>query len=194
MTAQPLISDIEAINIVGRAIFAKGWIGEARQRDGKMILVGLSSEDLKLIADRGPRPGRRGGTTIEPCSQGVAEQLDQALGRRVRTEAQRGTAAQWLVDHRIDAQPGKDCNRDAIIGYDPDAIIKALKADPPKAADTVTTRGAPAKYIGIGAQMLGDVAAGTRTEAQIKKASGKNLQKWYDADPATCRRAFKHVF
>jgi hypothetical protein len=194
MTAHPLISEIEAINIVGRAIFAKGWIGEARERDGKMTLVGLSSEDLKLIADRGPRPGRRGGTTIEPCSQDIAEQLDQALGRRIRTEAQRGTAAEWLVDHRIDAQPGRGSNRDTIIGYDPDAIIKALKADPPKAADTVATRGAPAKYIAIGAQMLGDVAKGTRTEAQIKNASGKNYRKWYGADPATCRRAYKHVF
>jgi hypothetical protein len=193
MTAHPLISEIEAINIVGRAIFAKGWIGEARQRDGKMILVGLSSEDLKLIADRGPRPGRRGGTMIEPCSQDIAEQLDQALGRRVRAEAQRGTAAEWLVD-RINAQPGRACNRDAIIGYDPDAIITALKADPPKAPDTAAKQGAPVKFIAIGALMLGDVADGKRTEAEIKNASGKNLRKWYSADPATCRKAYEHVF
>jgi hypothetical protein len=194
MTAHPLISDIEAINIVGRAIFAKGWIGEARERDGKMTLVGLSSEDLKLIADRGPRPGKRGGMSVEPCSQDIAKQLDQALGRRMRAEAQRGAAAEWLVDHRIDAQRGRACNRDAIIGYDPDAIIKALKADPPKAPDTAAKQGAPAKFIAIGALMLGDVASRKRTEAEIKKAPGKNLQKWYGVDPATCRKAIKHVF
>jgi hypothetical protein len=195
MTAQPLISDIEAINIVGRAIFAKGWIGEARERDDRMALVGLSSEDLKLIADRGPQPGRRGrGTTIEPCPPTIEAQLDQALGRRIRAEAQRGTAAQWLLDHSIDAQPGRTSNRDTIIGYDPNAIIRVLKADPPKAPDTAAKQGAPAKYIAIGALMLGDVARGTRTEAEIKKASGKNLQRWYGADPATCRKAHKHVF
>jgi hypothetical protein len=186
MTAHPLISEIEAINIVGGAIFAKGWIGEARESDGKMILVGLSSEDGDLIARQGPRPGKRGGTTIEPCRQTIEKQLDQALGRRVRAEAQRGTAAEWLTDHRIDYQQGR--------GYDRDAIIAALKADPPKAPDAAARRGRSPIYGVIGGLMLQDVATGTRTEAEIKEASDKNLQKWYHADPATCRKACKHVF
>src|ERR1700687_3745920 len=141
MTAHPLISEIEAINIVGRAIFAKGWIGEVAGRDGKSVRDGLWSEDLDLIARRGPRPGKRGGMSIEPCPQAIETLLDQALGRRERANAQRGTAAEWLVDHRIGAQRGRACNRDAIIGYDPDAIIKALKADPPKAPDTAAKQG-----------------------------------------------------
>jgi hypothetical protein len=194
MTAHPLISDIEAINIVGRAIFAKGWIGELRERDGKIVRAGLSSEDLDLIERRGPQPGKRGGVWIEPCPKAIETQLDQALGRRERANAQRGTAAEWLIDHRIDAQRGRDRNRDAIIGYDRDAIIAALKADPPKAADAAARPGAPAKFTIIGALMLGDVAEGTRTEAQIKNASGKNLRKWYGADPVTCRKAYEHVF
>jgi hypothetical protein len=182
MTAQPLISDIEAINIVGRAIFAKGWIGEARERDDRMALVGLSSEDLKLIADRGPQPGRRGrGTTIEPCPPTIEAQLDQALGRRIRAEAQRGTAAQWLVDRQIAGQQGR--------GYDRLAIIAALKADPPEPTQAVAKQGRrPIKHV-IATLMQEDAASGKRTEAQIKTASGKNLQKWYDADPATCRKA-----
>jgi hypothetical protein len=186
MTALPLISEIEAINIVGRAIFGKGWIGEARQHDSKMTLVGLSSEDIDLIEQRGPRPGKRGGTTIEPCPQTIERELDLALGRRVRAEAQRGTAAQWLLDHRIIDPQGR--------GHDRDAIIATLKADPPKPADTAAKQGAPEKFTIIGGLMLGDVAAGTRTEAQIKNASGKNLRKWYSADPATCRKAIAHVF
>ena len=55
MTAHPLISEIEAINIVGRAIFAKGWIGEARERGGKIFHTSLA-KDSDLIARRGPQP------------------------------------------------------------------------------------------------------------------------------------------
>ncbi|SHH16666.1 hypothetical protein [Bradyrhizobium erythrophlei] len=187
MTARPLISEIEAINIVGRAIFAKGWIGEARAKaPGKMMLVGLSSEDLDLIARRGPRPGKRGGTTIEPCRQTIEIQLDQALGRRVRAEAQRGAAAEWLMDHRIDYQQGR--------GYDPNTIIAALKVDPPKAADATARRGRPSIIGAISTSMQQEVANGTRTEAEIKKASDKNLRKWYGADPATCRKARELAF
>jgi hypothetical protein len=194
MTAHPLISEFEAINIVGRAIFAKGWIGEVRERGGKIVRDGLSSEDLDLIASRGPRPGKHGGMSIEPCPQAIETQLDRALGRRERANAQRGTAAEWLVDHRIGAQRGRVCNRDAVIGYDPDAIIKALKADPPKAPDTAARRGRPPIIDVIGALMLQDVASGKRTEAEIKKANDKNLRKWYGADPATCRKAREHAF
>jgi hypothetical protein len=194
MTAHPLISDIEAINVIGRAIFAKGWIGETRVHAGKIVRVGLSSEDLDLIARRGPRPGKRGGMLIEPCPQSFETQLDQALGRRERANAQRGAAAEWLVDHRIDAQPGRARNRDAIMGYDSDAIIKALKADPPRPADTKARRGRPPIKNVIAALMQDEVAAGTRTEAEIKTANDKNLQKWYGADPATCKKARELAF
>jgi hypothetical protein len=195
MTAQPLISDIEAINIVGRAIFAKGWIGELRVRDGnKVAWAGLSSEELDLIERRGPRPGKSGGMLIEPCPQAFETQLDLALGRRERGNAQRGTAAEWLIDHRIGAQRGRDRNRDVIFGYDCDTIIAALKADPPRAPDTAAKRGAPRRFEAIGALMLHEVATGKRTEAEITKAPAKNLQKWYGADPATCRKAREHAF
>jgi hypothetical protein len=195
MTAHPLISGIEAINIVGRAIFAKGWIGEVRVRDGNTVVcAGLSSEDLDLIERRGPRPGKRGGIWIEPCPHAIETQLDQALGRRERANAQRGTAAEWLIDHRIGAQRGRDLNRDVIFGYDCDIIIAALKADPPRAADAAARRGRPPISGVIAAQMLQEVASGKRTEAEIKKANDKNLQKWYGADPATCRKAREHAF
>jgi hypothetical protein len=187
MTPRALISGIEAINIAGRAIFGKGWIGEVRERDGRPALVGLSCEDLDLIARRGPQPGKRGrGITIECCPQTIEAQLDQALGRQVRASAQRGTAAQWLIDHRCDDHRGR--------GYDPEAIIAALKADPPRHADTTATIGRPRMFEAIGALMLAQVNSGERTRAEIVKASGKNLQKWYDADPATCKRARKYAF
>jgi hypothetical protein len=194
MTAQPLISDIEAINIAGRAIFAKGWIGEVRERAGKIVFADLSSEDLNLIERRGPRPGKRGGMWIEPCPQAIETQLDQALGRRERANAQRGTAAEWLVDHRIGAQRGRDRNRAVIMGYDCAAIIAALKADPPRAPDAAPKRGRSRRFEAIGALMLHEVATGKRTEAEITKAVGKNLRKWYGADPATCRKARQHAF
>jgi hypothetical protein len=186
MVAKELISEIEAINIVGRAIFADGWLGEARRRDNKMILVGLSSEDGELIELRGPRTGKRGGTTIEPCPQTIEPLLDQALGRRMRAEAQRGKAADWLIEHDLRDDQGK--------GYDRDAIVTALKLDPPKPSDAPTPRGRPPRFKVIGAVMLDDVASGRRTQAEIKNANNKNLQNWYDADPATCKKARDHVF
>lgn len=193
MIAHPLISDIEAVNIVGRAIFGQGWIGGIREREGKMICAGLSSEDMDLIERRGPRPGKRGGVSIEPCPPTIAPQLDQALGRRERANAQRGTAADWLID-RFAAQRGRDRSHHVILGYDQTAIVAALKADPPRTPDTAAKRGRTRIFETIGALMLHEVAIGKRTEAEITKANGKNLQKWYGADPSTCRKARQHAF
>jgi hypothetical protein len=38
-----------------------------------------------------------------------------------------------------------------------------------------------------------DVASTKRTQIAIKSAIGKQLQDWYGADPATCRKARKFV-
>ena len=179
------ISEIEAINIVGCAIFGDDWVGQALPQDKKVVLAGLSDDDRKLIKEYGPQPAKGGGLTIEPCPAEKRAERDRALSRQLRIEAQRGAAADWLVDHRLHDQ-GKGCDRKD--------IVAALKSDPPRTTADATKRGAPEKFKAIGALMLAQVGSGERTRAEIVKASRKNLRKWYDADPGTCKKALDLAF
>src|ERR1017187_9521260 len=101
MAGKKTISHIEAINIVGKGIFAEDWIGEALLRDKEMIFLGISADERALIEEYSPRPGIRGGITIKPCPSSLQAKVERALGRRERIPAQRGAAADWLLDHGL---------------------------------------------------------------------------------------------
>jgi hypothetical protein len=193
MAGKETISEIEAINIVGRTIFGDDWVGQAqlqeKQREGRrivlIVMAGLSDDDRKLIEEYGPRPGKRGGLTIETCPAEKREGRDRALSRQHRMEAQRGAAMEWLIDKGLHDH-GKGCDRKN--------IVEALKSDPPRTAADAAKRGAPEKFKAIGARMLSEVDSGDRTRAEIVKASGKTLRKWYGADKVTCKKAIGFAF
>jgi hypothetical protein len=81
MAGKEIISHIEAINIVGKVLFAEDWIGEALLRDKEMIFPGIPPDQRALIEELGPRPARRGGITIKPCPSSLQAKLERALGR-----------------------------------------------------------------------------------------------------------------
>jgi hypothetical protein len=168
MTAtRKTISHIEAIDIVGKSIFGSDWIGK------------LTKEDHALIAKHGPRAGKRGGTTIDPCPTKLTSQLDRALGKAQRISPQRGAAADWLLDHGLVHADGCDLT----------AVASALAKRPISEGSPGPNQGRPAKFEAIAILMQTDIAAGTQTLQSLRKAYGKNLQEWYGADPKTCKRA-----
>jgi len=160
---------IEAIDFVGKTIFGRDWIG--KQTD----------KEKKLIEEYGPRLAKRGGMTIEPCPPDLLSKLDQALSRAQRVLPQRGAAADWLLDHGLVRADGCDMA----------AIASALAKYPISETELGAKVGRPPKYVEISIQMKMDVASDKRTEIAIRTAIGKQLQGWYGADPATCRKARK---
>jgi hypothetical protein len=179
------IADYEAINIVGRAIFGDDWAGQLhpQMKNKELSRAGLSDDDRRLIAEYGPRPGKRGGLTIEPCPPAQRAGRDRALSKLHRGDGQRGAAMDWLIDHGL---------RDHGKGYEQDAVMAALKLDPPITA--ARGRGKPPIYEVLGAQMRNEVDSRKRSQAEIMKAGDKVLQNWYDHDPQTCKKARKFAF
>jgi hypothetical protein len=162
---------IEAIDFVGKTIFGRDWIG--KQTD----------KEKELIEKYGPRPAKRGGMTIEPCPSDLLSELDRALSRAQRVLPQRGAAADWLLDHGLVRTDGCEMA----------AIASALAKYPTSETALGAKVGRPSRYVEISIQMKMDVASTKRTQIAIKSAIGKQLQDWYGADPATCRKARKFV-
>jgi hypothetical protein len=160
---------IEAIDFVGKTIFGRDWIG--KQTD----------EEKGLIDKYGPRPAKRGGMTISPCPPELLSKLDRALSSAQRVLPQRGAAADWLLDHGLVRDDGCDMV----------AIASALAKCPTSETALGAKVGRPSRYVEISIQMKMDVASAKRTPIAIKTAIGKQLQGWYGADPATCRKARK---
>jgi hypothetical protein len=179
MAVKETISHIEAINIVGKALFAEDWIGEIRLRGNEMIFPSMPADERALIEDLGPRPAVRGGITIKPCPPSLQAKLERALGRRERIPAQRGAAADWLLDCGL---LDFDCDRDA--------IVTALSGRPTSASPKKKV-GRRRKFESIALLMVADVAALRRTEAWLRNSGGKNLKAIYGADEKTCRKARK---
>jgi hypothetical protein len=157
---------IEAIDFVGKTIFASDWIGK------------LTDEEKELIEKYGPQPARRGGMTIKPCPPELLSKLDRALSRAQRVLPQRGAAADWLLDHGLVHADGCDLT----------AVASALAAHP-SSEPVKKRRGRPGKIGAIALLMQRDMAVGRRTRQSIQKAYGKNLTEWYRADAKTCRNA-----
>jgi hypothetical protein len=160
---------IEAIDFVGKTIFGRDWIGIQTEKE------------KELIEKYGPRPAQRGGMTIDPCPPELLSKLDQALSRAQRVLPQRGAAADWLLDHDLIRADGCDMA----------AIASALAKYPASGTPSGAKVGRPPVYVEISMQMKMDVASGKRTKIAITTAIGKQLQGWYGADPATCRKARK---
>src|ERR1700730_344134 len=154
MAGKDTISEIEAVNIVGNAIFGDDWVGQALPQDKKIVMAGLSDDDRKLIEEYGPPPGNRGGITIEPCPAEKRASRDRALSRLHRIDAQRGAAVEWLIDKGLHDH-GKGCDRKD--------IVDALKSHPPRTEADAAKVGAPVKFKAIGALMLSEVDSGGRT-------------------------------
>jgi len=160
------------ITVVGKHLFGRDWIGD------------LSKDDQALLAKYGPRPGKHGGVTIDPCPAAeVASALDRALGRAHRIAPQRGAAADWLCDRGLLH----------VEGCDPAILASALAKQRHGEASMGPRPGAPRKFEAIANLMLIDLATGRRTLESLKEAYGKNLQEWYGADPKTCKKARKLV-
>ena len=178
MAGKEKISHIEAINIVGKALFAGDWIGEILLQHGKeIVFCGISAEERALIEEYGPRPGVRGGVTIKPCPSASQAKIERALGRRERIPAQRGAAADWLQDRGL---LGFGCDRDAIVS----ALVAQPTDAPPK-----KKVGRRRKFEAIALLMVADVAALRQTQHWLKNCDGKNLKAVYGADEKTCRKA-----
>jgi hypothetical protein len=176
MSTGKILTQIEAINIVGRAIFNDDWVGEFRDGGKKILLAGLSDEDRKLIEDYGARPGKRGGLTIEPCPTEDRPRRDRAISRLNRIEAQRGAAADWLLDHHLVH----------LNGCDLDVVTTALACRPSE--ERASKVGAPPKFEAIALRMLADLNAGRQTRDSLHVA-GKILANAYGADAKTCKKA-----
>jgi hypothetical protein len=161
------------VTLVGKHLFGRDWIGE------------LTEEEQALFAKYGPRPGKYGGgTIIDPCPANMVSRLDRALGREQRILHQRGAAAEWLHDHGL-LHVG---------GCDPAMLASALAKQPPAGeASTVLKVGRPRRFEAIAIRMKMDLATGRRTEQELIKAYGKNLQGWYGADIKTCKKAIEMV-
>jgi hypothetical protein len=110
----------EAYEIVGRKIFGDDWI------------PALSEHDEKLIGDHGPKleplfteQALRIGSVKPSSSPTLRDEIDRAVGRRVRMIAQRVTAAEWIKHHGPPAVFGS---------YDREALLKALADTNPQVA------------------------------------------------------------
>jgi hypothetical protein len=109
MDSKTMISHVEAINVVGKALFADNWIGEMLFRDKEVIFPGIATDERTLIEEYGPRAAVRGGITIKPCPSATLQaKLERALGRQQLIPAQRGAAADWLFDHGLAHADGCD--------------------------------------------------------------------------------------
>jgi hypothetical protein len=171
-----IVPVVEAINIVGRALFAPDWIGEMLFGEKAPIFPSISQEEKLIIDEFGPRPGTRGGVTAKPCTSQA--KLERALGRWHMIPAQRGAAADWLVERGLLASAG--CDRDEIV---------ALLGARPKDVAARKKGGRRRKFEAISLLMIEDIATSRRTRSWLADADGKNLAHAYNADPKTCKKA-----
>jgi hypothetical protein len=180
MAGKEKISHIEAINIVGKALFADDWIGEMLFRDQEAIFPSI---ERALIEEYGPRPAIRGGITIKPCpSSTLQAKLERALGRQQLIPAQRGAAADWLFDHGLVHADGCDSTAMA-------AAIAGLSTS--TASPRIAPTGLMARKDAVRACIERGMIPGSTTTWPIFCGQVRDLANgWIDKKKGTIKRRF----
>jgi hypothetical protein len=157
----------EAQKIVAREIFGDDWIETESEHD----------EELRL-GDDGPKLEpvlhepelRRIGTVKRATSRAHRDQVDRAVGRYVRMNAQLVTAATWLKRYPAGASGL----------YDREALLKAVAAiNQPAATLTPPTGRLSVVRVGVERQARKDIADGKLTLEQLATMPLKKIGQRY---------------
>jgi hypothetical protein len=100
MSAARSVDVATARDMAGREIFGEDWIERMSPAEEKLI-TDYCPDFAALPVGETFRAG-----IIEPCPTALRDRLHDAIGRCIRMNAQRTTAADWLMRHAPPAQFG----------------------------------------------------------------------------------------
>jgi hypothetical protein len=172
---------------VGRLMYSAGWIG------------GLADDEWKLLKSRGIMMRARtrlDGTPvqlphIDPCPRTIIPNLDRALGRAARSDAQYCTVDSWIEDRGFPVDPHVLADRKLFNSI----LAREFYKKKPLARSTMHVQRGPKPKIlsAVMAAMKDDLAKGNLSRVELREMPDKELEAKYYAKRSSVREARTRV-